>query len=123
MKSYCLNHIDKPVSLESVANSDEAALASEKAIEENTVRVYRGRIMLVGQDRAGKTSLKKRLLGLPFDDFEPSTVGIEVASAVVNMSDLTDNWEPAESGKSVESQIKRQMAVRVADQLKGKKVK
>ena len=73
--------------------------------------------MLVGQDRAGKTSLKKRLLGLPFDDFEPSTVGIEVASTAVNVSKLTDNWKPAESGKTVEGQIKRQTAVRVADQL------
>ena len=39
------------------------------------MNVYRGRIILVGQDRAGKTSLKKSLLGLPFDFKEQSTDG------------------------------------------------
>ena len=34
--------------------------------------------MLIGQDRAGKTSLKKSFLGLPFDPEEESTDGIEV---------------------------------------------
>jgi hypothetical protein len=34
--------------------------------------------MLIGQDRAGKTSLKKSILGLLFDPDEPSTSGIEV---------------------------------------------
>ena len=34
--------------------------------------------MLIGQDRAGKTSLKKSFLGLPFDPEEASTEGIEV---------------------------------------------
>jgi len=43
-----------------------------------SVNVYRARIFLIGQDRAGKTSLKKSLLGLPFNPNEQSTVGIEV---------------------------------------------
>ena len=34
--------------------------------------------MLIGQDRAGKTSLKKSLIGLPFNPKEKSTDGIEV---------------------------------------------
>ena len=34
--------------------------------------------MLIGQDRAGKTSLKKSFLGLSFDPDEDSTDGIEV---------------------------------------------
>ena len=44
--------------------------------------VYRGRILLVGQDRAGKTSLKKSLLGLPFNPKEQSTEGIEVDPSI-----------------------------------------
>ena len=40
--------------------------------------MYRARIMLIGQDRAGKTSLKKSFLGLSFDPDEDSTDGIEV---------------------------------------------
>ena len=50
----------------------------EKALKDGYVKVYRGRIILIGQDRAGKTSLKKSLLGLPFDPKEQSTEGIEV---------------------------------------------
>ena len=34
--------------------------------------------MFVGQDRAGKTSLKKSFLGLPFDPTQQSTDGIDV---------------------------------------------
>ena len=48
------------------------------AMQNGKVKVYRGRIMLLGQDRAGKTSLRKSLLGLPFDPEEESTVGVEV---------------------------------------------
>ena len=44
--------------------------------------VYRGRILLVGQDRAGKTSLKKSLLGLAFNPKEQSTEGIEVDPSI-----------------------------------------
>ena len=33
---------------------------------------------MIGQDRAGKTSLKKSIFGLPFDPKEQSTTGIEV---------------------------------------------
>ena len=40
--------------------------------------MYRGRIMFVGQDRAGKTSLKKSFEDLPFNPTQPSTDGIDV---------------------------------------------
>ena len=52
--------------------------AFQKAMQTGKVKVYRGRIMLLGQDRAGKTSLRKSLLGLPFDPEQESTVGVEV---------------------------------------------
>ena len=60
------------------AQGQEAKLLYEKALRDGSVNVYRGRILLIGQDRAGKTSLKKCLLGLPFDPKEQSTEGIEV---------------------------------------------
>lgn len=56
----------------------EAQHAFLKAMWSGEVQVYRGRLMFIGQDRAGKTSLKKSLLGIPFDPQEDSTVGIEV---------------------------------------------
>ena len=38
----------------------------------------RARLLIIGQDRAGKTSLKKSLIGLPFNPEEPSTEVVEV---------------------------------------------
>ena len=61
-----------------VADRLEEQLAYKKALKDGYVMVYRSRILLVGQDRAGKTSLKKSLLGLSFDFKERSTKGIEV---------------------------------------------
>jgi len=57
------------------------------------VNVYRGRILLIGQDRAGKTSLKKNLLGLPFDPKEQSTDGIEVQASTCEIEvEQVKNW-------------------------------
>ena len=61
-----------------MAQGHSAKLVYEEALRDGFVNVYRGRIILVGQDRAGKTSLKKTLLGLPFDYRERSTDGIEI---------------------------------------------
>ena len=57
------------------------------------MNVYRGRIILVGQDRAGKTSLKKTLLGLPFDYQEQSTDGIEIEPSEFEIEvEQIKNW-------------------------------
>ena len=57
------------------------------------MNVYRGRILLIGQDRAGKTSLKKSLLGLPFDPMEQSTEGIEVQASKCEIEvEQVKNW-------------------------------
>ena len=57
------------------------------------MNVYRGRIVLVGQDRAGKTSLKKALLGLPFDFKEQSTDGIEIEPSKFEIEvEQIKNW-------------------------------
>ena len=39
---------------EQEAEGRRAQLAYEKALRDGTVNVYRGRILLIGQDRAGK---------------------------------------------------------------------
>ena len=69
----------------------EAERAFQKAMKSGKVKVYRGRIMLLGQDRAGKTSLRKSLLGLPFDPEQESTVGVEV--------DEVKNWMLSKKGE------------------------
>lgn len=50
--------------------------------------------MLVGQERAGKTSLKNSLLGLPFNPGQESTVGVEVDPSCCSVDvDNVKNWQ------------------------------
>ena len=75
------------------AHGDKAVAAFKEAMEKGSVPVYRGRIMLLGQDRAGKTSLKKSLLGIPFDPEEESTIGVQVDPAKCEVEiDQVKNW-------------------------------
>ena len=76
------------------ARGSEAKLAYQNALRTGKVKVYRARIILVGQDRAGKTSLKKSFLGLPFDPEEDSTDGIEVDPSKFEVHiDHVKNWK------------------------------
>ena len=62
--------------------------------------MYRGRVMLIGQNRAGKTSLKKSLLGISFDPGEPSTDGIEVDPSKFEVDvDRVMNWQLVKNEK------------------------
>ena len=75
------------------AEGQRAQVAYGKALRDGFVNVYRGRILLIGQDRAGKTSLKKSLLGLPFDPKEQSTEGIEVQASTCQIEvEQVKNW-------------------------------
>ena len=62
------------------------------------MNVSRARILLIGQDRAGKTSLKKSLIGLPFNPREKSTEGIEVDPSIFQ-ADESKNWHPIDENK------------------------
>ena len=78
-----------------ITDRPETQLAFERALKDGSVTVYRGRILLIGQDRAGKTSLKKSLLGLPFDSKEQSTEGIEVdpSKCEIDVDQAARNWQ------------------------------
>ena len=77
-----------------------AQLAYESALKDGAVNVYRGRVLLIGQDRAGKTSLKKSLIGLPFNSKEKSTDGIEVDPSKFRLNfDEVRNWQPIDEKK------------------------
>ena len=68
--------------------------AYKRALRDGSVNVYRGRIFLIGQGRAGKTSLKKSLIGLPFDTNEQSTEGIQVDPSAFKVNiDQVKNWQ------------------------------
>lgn len=60
--------------------------AYNKARSEGTTVVKRVPIMLIGQNRSGKTSLKKSLRGQPFDENEKGTSGIDVDPSFFKVS-------------------------------------
>lgn len=47
--------------------------------EQHTQFVFQGQCLIVGDAKVGKTSLKKSLMGKPFDSEEPGTKGVEVS--------------------------------------------
>ena len=65
--------------------------AYNRALNEGKTYVKRVPVMLVGQDRSGKTSLKKSLTGKPFNPDEDSTVGIDVDPSYFKVS--TEVWK------------------------------
>ena len=73
--------------------------------------------MLIGQDRAGKTSLKKSFLGLPFDPEEKSTDGIEVDPSKFEVDiDQVKKWKRTDEKFGL-SQFASDIAKMVAEEL------
>ena len=75
---------------EILARGPAALEAYKQALAEGRTSVKRVPIMLIGQNRAGKTSLKKSLKGICFDPEENSTVGIEVDPSLFKVT--TETW-------------------------------
>lgn len=91
---------DSSVPPEIQARGIEAEHAFQQALKKGKVRVFRGRVMLIGQNRAGKTSLKKSLLGMTFDPGEPSTDGIEIDPSRFEVEvDRVMNWQLVKNEK------------------------
>ena len=100
------------------SDGPRAQLAYEKALKDGYVKVYRGRIILIGQDRAGKTSLKKSLLGLPFDPKEQSTEGIEVDPSKCEIDvDQVKNWHSTSENKPGLLECSKDVAKMVTEKL------
>ena len=67
------------------ARGEKAVAAFHRALETGgSTYDKRVKILLVGQDRVGKTSLGKALRGEPFDEAECSTDGVQMIPAVKN---------------------------------------
>ena len=62
-----------------------------KALREGKTPLRRIPLMLIGQDRSGKTSLNKSLKGMPFNPHEDSTVGINVDPSYFKVT--TEIWK------------------------------
>ena len=71
-----------------------ALRAYKKALSEGRTCIKRVPIMLIGQDRSGKTSLAKSLKGERFNPEEDSTVGIDADPSHFKVS--TEIWKPGE---------------------------
>ena len=71
-----------------------ALQAYNNALAEGQACVKRVPLMIVGQDRAGKTSVKKSLKGICFNPDEDSTLGIEVDDYLFKVT--TEIWKTGE---------------------------
>ena len=76
--------------------------AYNKALAEGKTYDNRVPVMLIGQDRSGKTSLKKSLRGEPFNPQEASTVGIDVDPSHFRVS--TEIWKAGEKDQEIISE-------------------
>ena len=75
---------------EILAHGQLALEVYNSALAEGKTCVKRVPLMLIGQDRSGKTSLKKSLKGIVFNPDEDSTVGIDVDRYHFKVS--TETW-------------------------------
>ncbi|XP_078354091.1 uncharacterized protein LOC144638729 isoform X2 [Oculina patagonica] len=92
------------------------------ALAEGKSLVKRLPLMLIGQDQAGKTSLKKSLKGISFNPEEESTVGIDADPSHFMLS--KEIWKAGEKGQAASAEMaisfEHQAARFVADRLKKK---
>ena len=77
------------------ARGPEALEAYNNALAEGQTCVKRVPLMIVGQDRSGKTSVKKSLKGICFKPDEDSTLGIEVDRYHFKVT--TEIWKTGET--------------------------
>ena len=56
------------------------------------------KVQILGDERAGKTSLWKKLIGKPFDPEEPSTFGID--TNLCRVKEVDKSWQEREKDKS-----------------------
>ena len=103
------------------ARGPRAKLAYKNALKTGKVKVYRARIMLIGQGRAGKTSLKKSLLDLPFHPEEGSAEENKSdPSKFEIVTEQVKNWKRTEKKLGV-SQFASDLAMMVFRELQEKK--
>ncbi|XP_072025888.1 uncharacterized protein [Amphiura filiformis] len=99
-----LKNIGTPAEI--LARGPEALKAYQKASEEGTKHVYRTRLMLVGQERVGKTSLMKSFTGQRFSAYEEITDGVDASTFVQVPKDKEGQWRvnKTDLAKHVENQ-------------------
>ncbi|XP_022803632.1 probable serine/threonine-protein kinase roco8 [Stylophora pistillata] len=89
--------------LEIQARGPEAVEAYDKALTEGKACIKRIPIMLIGQERTGKTSLKRSLKGEKFDKEEESTDGIETDPSYFKVS--TETWKSGQACEEMQTEL------------------
>lgn len=83
---------------EIIARGLEAVQAYDQSCSSGTQPVYRTRLMLVGKDRVGKTSLKRALTGQQHNEAEESTDGIDLSASCSFHLSNRSSWKLALKG-------------------------
>jgi len=86
---------------EILARGHLAVEAYSNALREGNTCIKRVPVMLIGQERSGKTSLKKSLRGQLFNPHEESTVGIERDPSHFKVT--TEIWKTGEKDEATNS--------------------
>ena len=79
--------------------------ALSKTFSQGKKKNNRISLLLIGQDRVGKTSLKKSLLGEAIDENEASTVGIDFDVVEVKEENKSQPWKLAEDRQFIASDV------------------
>ena len=111
------------VPLEILARGPRATEAFSRALLEGKGYARRVPVMIIGQARTGKTSLKRSLKGELFNPNEESTEGIETDPSYFKVS--TDVWRTGKKGTGTESEptfsFDRQAAQLIVERLEERK--
>ena len=91
------------VPLEILARGPRATEAYNKALLEGKGYARRVPVMIIGQARTGKTSLKRSLKGELFNPNEGSTEGIETDPSYFKVS--TDVWRTGKNGYRIRANV------------------
>ncbi|XP_033101039.1 uncharacterized protein LOC117104331 [Anneissia japonica] len=106
------------VPIEVLARGLEANNAFIDAIQEGSKPIYQTRLMLVGPERVGKTSLTKALTEQEFDATEEVTDGIEASLSCTLSVKHTTNWKPQpKPPEGTISEARQQYLRAVAEQI------
>ncbi|XP_078376831.1 uncharacterized protein LOC144660144 isoform X2 [Oculina patagonica] len=113
--------LERTVPAEILARGPLALESYNKALMEGKTCVKRLPVMMIGQERTGKTSLKKSLKGEVFNAKEGSTDGIEVDPSQFKVT--AEIWKTGEKNKETDSESEISFECRAAAQLIFKSLK
>jgi len=97
------------------ARGKKAIAAYRRAMKSGRTCDKRVKVLLVGQDRAGKTSLGKSLRGEPFDQYERSTDGVKMIPPIQNAG--TEAWRNRSSPQHKTVFVDHKITTKVASEL------